>query len=832
MYIKYQTETKADGTNVLVAGSVGIPYDLKTEHQAYFGVADMLRYGDGTVRRPLVNALSYSSTAADYSLYDFTSKETFSYTEASAAASHGIAVLYKAEKTAPAKLYIDGLAVSRAGAEASSFGKYAFYSGTSMACPNAAGAAALLLILFPEKAGERTEDGTMALKNLLLSSVRSSEKLKGLCATDGFLDLKEAATGNFKPVISSARADASENTVTLSGVNFGKERGKLSAVHVIGEEKVSIGADEIVSWDEEKIVLKDTKKEDGSYKFRGNYLTFTVQTGNGRENGSTFYLSAGLGGFEKIGKTPVLDSEERKYAGVVTDGSEVYGVTNVGSVYRMDVKSGKRTAFLSIKSAFLQLADEGYFDKLGIDYYERSHDFFVSVVGNPVCMNGVLYEWLSVRASDRKFYLGLKLDVTASRPEWKVISVDVDPKKAGYKKFPKVFLFSGAAASEYKGKIYAAGGYSKEENSIGSILVYVFDPETEEWKFTGECLPGGAFGLRMEESHGRLYAFLGSAAYSLTADFQQPDHRIFCFDGTVWKKLDAVFPFFLKTYTDKNGMVFVNAATAVTEDGILITGASTDGYGDTFLMDTREEGKVSFRALDFSFYGGLNTGEEKYCAEASIQNAEGKEQDVIAVLSEDAEDTADAYSIYLARPVKEGSAYYQISVKMEGSGKGTVRGLKRVKKYGDYKETLTVVPDETSVLASVKVDGRALEPVGENTYQFQPEKDTEVVVTFSKKGDETSQAKSKKASQAKLAKKKKTLRRGKTYRIRVLQKNGQKVGFSISKKAKQRGISVSSSGKIKVKKKAGTGTYYVTVSVKASSKYKAKKLKFKLLVKK
>lgn len=852
IFFPYQTEKKADGTNVLVAGSVGVPYDFNLVHQGYIGVADMLRYEDGAIRRPLVSAQSYNSTASDYDLYDFTSSDTFSYTEAKAASSHGIAVLYKAEKTAPATLYIDGLAVSRAGVKSSSLGKYDFMSGTSMACPNAAGAAALLLAGSPEILENRTEEGTLALKNLLLSCVRKTEKLKGFCETDGVLDLSKVTSRDLEPVVSSVKVDTENDTVTLCGVNFGNELGELSVVHTMGGEQRPVAADEILSWEEKKIVLKDTVKSNHCYTFRGNYLTFYIKTKAGKENDNTFYVSAGAGGFQTLGKSLLLGNEEKKYAGLVSDGSEVYGITNVGSVYRIDVKTGERMPYLSIKSALELLSEEGYYETLGIDKYELSHNFLVSVKGNPVCMNGFIYEWLLLTASDRTFYLGLKLDVTMAHPEWKIIAVDVDPYKNGYKKIPQVFLFDGAAVCEYKGKIYAAGGHSPKGQTLGSFLVYVFDPDTEEWQYTKLSLPGSVFGLRMEESHGRLYAFLGGTAYSLSADIKQPDKRIFCFDGNEWKKLDVEIPFFIKTYQDDNGMVFANVTTAVTGRGIFITGASTDGYGDTFLLNTEQEDSVSFQPLNQSFYSGLSTGEDKFCAETVIQTEDGEKKDAVVVLSEEIEDNIQAYCVHLSQTGDEDTQYYSVDFRKKGSGKGNIYGLKRVKKYEGYKERFTVVPDEKSVISSVTADGKKLQPVSENVedgkskesnlsgsetaYEFVPEKDTEVVVTLSAKEDrnQTSTVKDtvKKASKARLKIKKKSLKKGSTYQIKVVNKNGQSVQFSISKKTKKRGVSVTAKGKIKVKKKAKAGTYYAVVSIKANSKYKAKKLNFRITVKK
>lgn len=100
----------------------------------------------------------------------------------------------------------------------------------------------------------------------------------------------------------------------------------------------------------------------------------------------------------------------------------------------------------------------------------------------------------------------------------------------------------------------------------------------------------------------------------------------------------------------------------------------------------------------------------------------------------------------------------------------------------------------------------------------------EVTITDAAKKD------AKKASQAKLGVKKKTIRQGGSYTIPVKKVNGQKVSFSVSKKIRKKGISVTSEGKVKAAKTAKKGSYQIVVKVKANKTYRAKKLVFRLKV--
>ena len=104
-----------------------------------------------------------------------------------------------------------------------------------------------------------------------------------------------------------------------------------------------------------------------------------------------------------------------------------------------------------------------------------------------------------------------------------------------------------------------------------------------------------------------------------------------------------------------------------------------------------------------------------------------------------------------------------------------------------------------------------------------------VTVILSSGSSSSSDAKS--ASKAKLAKKSATVKKGKSVKIQVKNLNGQKVKYSVTKKTKKSGVSVSSKGKVSVKKTAKSGKYKVTVKVKANAEYKAKTLKFTVKVK-
>ena len=141
------------------------------------------------------------------------------------------------------KVYFDSLGI---GSECVA---YAFYDGTSMACPAVSGAAALIASRNPEVKGED-------LAAMVRSSVRSLSSLSGKTKTGGILDLSvsplDPVSGG--PVIRSI--SNSGNKVVLSGLNFGDEQGSVSLTKEVagaGSEAISCS---VVSWTDTTVTLE------------------------------------------------------------------------------------------------------------------------------------------------------------------------------------------------------------------------------------------------------------------------------------------------------------------------------------------------------------------------------------------------------------------------------------------------------------------------------------------------------------------------------------------------------------------------------------------------
>ncbi len=116
------------------------------------------------------------------------------------------------ETTNDISFYLDSIAVSKPNAAINPNTSYEVMTGTSMACPSAAGVCALVASLNPRQDGESGSDYAKRIRTALFSIVRQNEKFEEKCSTGGYLDLSLLNTGI--PAVTDAVCDVERETIT------------------------------------------------------------------------------------------------------------------------------------------------------------------------------------------------------------------------------------------------------------------------------------------------------------------------------------------------------------------------------------------------------------------------------------------------------------------------------------------------------------------------------------------------------------------------------------------------------------------------------------------
>ncbi|MBO5995253.1 MAG: S8 family serine peptidase [Firmicutes bacterium] len=328
------------------------------------------------------------------------------------------------------------------------------------------------------------------------------------------------------------------------------------------------------------------------------------------------------------------------------------------------------------------------------------------LVSNAVYCGGRIYEEIKLNVSGRDIYALIAFDPMAQDFE-DMVSVIYDSTTATSGVTPDdVDKYATLAA--LNGKIYMIGGFNSEEEHLDgcmSVKTYVIDPlaKAPVWKDTGTELPnymlasvpgGFAKGYALTQNN-KIYYVMGCDMTSfvlnvLYANIVYPfnDH-VLEFDGKEWKQLDTKIPYPIRTDLERS------ASVGITDGGLIFSGMSTDGGGDTFIYKTGADVTDRIEKVNYTINGEIY---ESFGFGTTV----GAEQFFIA--PDMLDDWGELYNIYKI-PLTS-NPYGRIDWVQTGKGKGFVYGA------GTYTlgETakIVVVPNETSFIKSVKVDGKKI----------------------------------------------------------------------------------------------------------------------------
>ena len=233
-----------------------------------------------------------SRTETDYNYYNYAgSWGSYSYTfkeNISADKLSFICQIFVPEDEDINEVYFDAIGI---GDEKQ---PYAFMSGTSMATPAAAGAAAVIASRHQDELNGMGSASAKKLAGLVRSSVRPNASLAGKTSTGGIIDLTVDEKDNARaetPGPDITDITLSGRTVTLTGTDFGETRGSVKvSKYVLGAP--SDAASSITMWSGSKVILTLDKDFEG-------IIEAVLTASNGKKDTIVKYISKSSNIFEK-----------------------------------------------------------------------------------------------------------------------------------------------------------------------------------------------------------------------------------------------------------------------------------------------------------------------------------------------------------------------------------------------------------------------------------------------------------------------------------------------------------------------------------------------------
>ena len=439
--------------------------------------------------------------------------------------------------------YIDDLAISKENADSSEFGKYDFYSGTSMSAPTVTGAIGALY---------EDDDTAKDVFTKLYSCVRKNDACKNKCKTGGVLDLSKVESS--QPVIRKTDV-TSDSKITLTGYNFVKDKG------IVTFNDTKIADDKIVSWDDTSVTV-DAKE----------YIYKTVEialTNSKNATVSSVYKITNTA--TKLNKVSDVNAEygmDMPY--IATDGTDIY-MMQYGNICKYDIATGVATPLAAITSDLL--ADQ-------LDGYEKN-TCTLQCVSPLYYGDGALWLTGYVDGSYHDIDVLVKYDIKTG-----VTSVIKEPEEFGEK-------ISDKTAEFYNGKMYFIGGiddinydrYSLDMNMTDSVICY--DVKTGKWD-TAPSVPVKSMAGVTAVNNGKLYYFPGLTENS-------KDSKLYCFDGSSWSVASEEITSDAGTLYDIS-----NNAIGICKDKLIFVTDGKEGYGKVFTYNLKTN-KLEATGYDTGF---------------------------------------------------------------------------------------------------------------------------------------------------------------------------------------------------------------------------------------
>ena len=483
------------------------------------------------------------------------------------------------------RFYIDSLAVSKPNAVISADSSYDIMTGTSMACPAAAGAYALLASIYPQENGQSGADYAAFLRAKLFSCVRHDDRYTDFCSAGGVLDL--SLLNDNAPSLTDAVCDTQNGTITLYGSH-------LSSAYQLFYQRIA-------HRDSEPVMLSDlTFAQDGNTltinnanELFGTYTRFTLYDDSGTRASLGTFLTKGQKKLDEIMKewypeTLITNETVRThpFRELLTDtnGEKLYGYepkTGVVSVF-----DGSR--FVDCSGTDIKSAVKEYFRGQGFNDYELANQSEITLIetDSPLTEGNKVYQLVNVKyapyadASEDDCTIShflASLDFTEASPRW-VFSGIAYPDGL----FDTVWNYA-----VFEGRLYCINCPYGGSSAISADMpqkVLSCDLLTKDWQREAD-FPINESSVRITSKDGRMYVACGILRIDgpgVTAD-QMISRGVYCLENGAWNCITEI-PYVGRHENYGGGiMPRVEGACAPVKNGLLFLNTSVDGLGNVFL---------------------------------------------------------------------------------------------------------------------------------------------------------------------------------------------------------------------------------------------------------
>lgn len=452
-------------------------------------------------------------------------------------------------------IYIDDIGISKANVESVQFGRYDFYSGTSMATPHITAAIAAVSDSY---GGMDATDK----KAMVIGCSRRLEPLNGKVSSGGMLDFSNISVPRMS--VSAVELDKDNNIEIrgnyLKGADITVNDKKVTPVSH-EDKKVVIGGKDLVNTEFKLTVVKN----DDTYSKTCFFST-----------GKSMNYEQDLCGYMAPGGT------------MLSDGEVIYEICDtgeVGVIRYIETEEGK-------KERILDYIGEGYSINAFGSEYANNVNYRLRSDSGVVCANRQLWTVLTL---DTGFFQ-------------KSILAAFDYEKGWIKaaEIPKEFAGStGVILGAYNGNLYLMGGFDEAKKQC-STMVMSYDVNKKAWNKAQQLPDGRAFSKALQVG--------GSLIVTLGCGDQEGCPVNLIYNGKSWSVSRASLKinsedFDYYNYEDEGvgeEKAYAKAQIGLIKDGIVYVGKGAEGLGEIYSYQVKED---KFTALEYNFSNRLVEGE-------------------------------------------------------------------------------------------------------------------------------------------------------------------------------------------------------------------------------